>query len=279
MAQIINGKEIADRILEEVKQDASKFSAKHKRKPGLAVVLVGDDVASEIYVRYKTNACARVGIESFVHKRPACASEAEVLALINKLNKDKTVDGILVQLPLPLHIDKQKIISLINPKKDVDGFTPENMGKLTIGEQDGLFPCTPVGVMKMLEVAGVSIEGKNATIVGASNIVGKPMAIMLLNKNATITSCHIYTKDLKEHTKKADILIVAVGKAGLITKDHVKKGAVVIDVGINRLADKKICGDVCFEEVCDCVDYISPVPRGVGPMTVAMLMSNTIKAA
>ena len=270
---ILYCKEVADKIEVELKEKVASFD----KKPCLAVIQVGNNHASNVYVRNKEKACERLGIESKTYKLPEETTEDELLDLINVLNHDDNKTGILVQLPLPNHLNATKVTNAISPLKDVDGFTPPNVGKMMIGE-DTLLPCTPHGVMKILEHIEIEIEGKNAVVVGASNIVGKPVGIMLKNKGATVTICDIFTKDLKAHTKQADILVVAVGKINLITKDMVKEGAVVIDVGINRKDDGKLCGDVDFEDVKEKVSVITPVPKGVGVMTVTMLMYNTVKA-
>lgn len=248
------------------------------RRPGLAVVLVGDDPASRVYVNSKKKACEEIGIYSEEYTMPQNTSEAQLLDLIKVLNNNPAISGILVQLPLPSHIDEKKVINSIDPKKDVDAFHPANVGKIMIGDFD-FVPCTPAGVMELILESGIDVTGKECVVVGRSNIVGKPQAMLLLHKNATVTICHSKTKDLKEVTKRADVLIAAVGVAKMITADMVKEGAVVIDVGMNRLADKKLCGDVDFEAVSKIASAITPVPGGVGPMTIAMLMKNTVKAA
>lgn len=277
MAKLIDGKMIAKEIEQEVKQKVADLQTQGI-VPGLAVVLVGENPASKTYVRSKQRACKRTGMYSKKITFPVEVTQETLLATIDELNKDPKIHGILVQMPLPKHIDEQAIIHAIIPEKDVDGFHPLNIGAMFINEQS-LWPCTPFGVIEMLERSGVEIEGKHAVIVGASNIVGKPMAMMLLNREATITVCHIKTKDLAFHTRQADILVVAVGKPNLITADMVKEGVVVIDVGINRLESGKLVGDVAFEEVAEKAAAISPVPGGVGPMTIAMLMKNTVDAA
>ncbi len=273
MANIIDGKELAEKIKKEVKDE---IEAK-KLTPGLAVVLVGDDPASHTYVRNKKKACAEVGIKSIDHALPNNTSEAELLKLITKLNGDKSVHGILVQLPLPAHINSQNILNAIDPAKDVDGFHPVNLGKLLSGIDHGLRPCTPLGIMELIDSTGVKIEGKNAVVVGRSNIVGKPVAIMLLEEHATVTLCHSRTTNLAEVIRNADIVVAAIGKPEFIKGDWIKKGAVVIDVGINRVADGKIVGDVEFEKAKKYASWITPVPGGVGPMTIAMLLKNTLK--
>lgn len=277
VAQIIDGKEISSKMKEAMKVEVASLEAKGI-KPGLAVVLVGENPASVVYVRNKGKACAEVGIYSVEHKIPAETTEAELLALIDKLNNDSKINGILVQLPLPKHINEKRVLDAISATKDVDGFHPFNVGKLVVGE--ALFPpCTPFGVIKMLEHAGVSMEGKDAVVVGRSNIVGKPVALMLLQKNATVTITHSKTKDLKEVCRRADILVAAIGKANFVTADMVKPGAAVIDVGINRLDDGKLVGDVDYAPCADVAGWITPVPGGVGPMTITMLLYNTINSA
>lgn len=270
---LISGVEIRDNIEAELKEMVAKLD----KKPCLAVIQVGDNQASNVYVRNKERACERVGIDTKTYKLPEDTTEEELLDLINVLNHDSEKNGILVQLPLPKHINVTKVLETILPIKDVDGFHYSNVGKMFLG-LDTLLPCTPHGIMKMLEYIEADIEGKHAVVVGASDIVGKPMAQLLLQEGATVTQCHIKTKDLAFHTKQADILVVAVGKEKLITVDMVKEGAIVIDVGINRNAEGKLCGDVDFENVKEKVSAISPVPKGVGAMTVAMLLYNTLKA-
>ena len=276
-AKILSGKEVSARIKAELKNEADKLKAQGIM-PGLAVIIVGDDPASRVYVNNKKKACEELGILSEEYALPAETKEEELLALIDKLNADKNISGILVQLPLPKGIDEEKVINRISPKKDVDAFHPANVGKIMIGNYD-FVPCTPAGVMELIAESGIDISGKECVIVGRSNIVGKPMSMLLLHQNGTVTVCHSKTKDLKEVTKRADILVVAVGRPEFITGDMVKEGAVVIDVGINRLENKKLVGDVEFESVEKLASAITPVPGGVGPMTIAMLMKNTIKAA
>jgi methylenetetrahydrofolate dehydrogenase (NADP+)/methenyltetrahydrofolate cyclohydrolase len=246
--------------------------------PGLAVVLVGDDPASHIYVRNKEKACKEVGIKSFEHLLPATIPERDLLALVHQLNKDKRIHGILVQLPLPAHIRAEKILEAISPHKDIDGFHPVNQGLLALGA-DGFKPCTPMGIMKLLESVNCDPKGKNAVVVGRSNIVGKPVALMLLGRHATVTICHSRTANLRDEVGRGDILIVAIGRAGLVRGDWVKPGAVVIDVGVNRSPSGKLCGDVEFDTAKERASAISPVPGGVGPMTICMLLYNTLKAA
>ena len=268
--QIIDGKALA----QEVKNLKENFDI----VPGLAVILVGDDPASQAYVNMKAKACEKVGFYSITHNMPDTISQEEIIGTIEMINKNPRIDGILVQLPLPKHIDTNAILEVIDPAKDVDGFHPYNVGRL-VTNLDGFVPCTPLGVMKMFEKYNIDLEGKDVCVVGASNIVGKPMAALLLNANATVTLTHIYTKDLASHTKKADIVIVGVGVPNLIKADMVKEGAILIDIGINRLEDGSLVGDADFENLKDKCSYITPVPGGVGPMTIAMLLSNTLKAA
>lgn len=274
--KIIDGRHVADAIRQDLRHEI-KILKEKGLVPGLAVIIVGQDPGSQSYVKSKEKSCKDLGMYSVRHNLASETSESELLDLIKQLNNDDKIHGILVQLPVPKHIDSMKIIEAIDPKKDVDGFHPINVGKLVIG-QEGMKPCTPYGVIKMLEHYDIDIEGKHAVILGRSNIVGKPAAQLLLQKNATVTICHSKTKDLNRVLKSADILIVAIGKPFFVTKEMVKKGAVVIDVGINRL-DSALVGDVAFDEVKDITSYISPVPGGVGPMTIVMLMSNTITAA
>ncbi|MBI5826931.1 MAG: bifunctional methylenetetrahydrofolate dehydrogenase/methenyltetrahydrofolate cyclohydrolase FolD [Deltaproteobacteria bacterium] len=278
MSRIIDGREIAAQVRAEIKSEISLLKEKTGLTPGLAVVLVGDDPASRVYVRNKGKACEEVGIRSFQHTLPADTGEEELLALIKGLNGSKDVNGILVQLPLPSHIDEETVIEAVSPQKDVDGFHPYNVGRLTIG-RPLLQPCTPSGVMRMIESIGVDLTGKEAVVVGRSNIVGKPMALMLLHKNATVTICHSKTRDIAQKVRSADIVIAAVGRAGFIKGEWIKDGAVVIDVGINRTAEGKLAGDVEFEGASRRASFITPVPGGVGPMTIAMLLKNTVEAA
>lgn len=274
---ILNGKEVSARIKEELKTEVADLK-KQGIFPGLAVVIVGDDPASRIYVNSKKKNCGELGIYSEEYALPGETSEEELLELIDKLNKKHDVSGILVQLPLPKHINEENIINAIDPKKDVDAFHPVNVGKIMVGNYD-FVPCTPAGVMELIKESGIEIAGKECVVVGRSNIVGKPQAMLLLHQNGTVTICHSKTKNLKEVVKRADIVVAAVGRPKFITADMIKPGAVVIDVGINRLADKKIVGDVDFEECEKVAGAITPVPGGVGPMTIAMLMRNTVKAA
>lgn len=277
MAQIIDGKELAKNIRLKLKDEVEELK-NADINPKLAVIMVGDDKASKVYVKNKSKACEDVGIEYEEYILPAKTKMEELLELIEKLNNDETVHGILVQSPLPKGLDANEAFRTISPKKDVDGFNPINVGKLSLN-QDCFVSCTPYGIIKMLEAYNIEIEGLHAVIIGRSNIVGKPLAQCLLNKNATVTICHSRTKNLKEITKQADILIAAIGKAKFVTEDMVKEGATVIDVGINRMDDGKLLGDTDFENIKDKVSYITPVPGGVGPMTIAMLMHNVVKAA
>lgn len=277
MAKILNGKEVSARIKQELKKEADDLKAQGII-PGLAVIIVGDDAASRVYVNNKKKACAEIGIYSREYALGADTSEKELLELIKKLNSDGDISGILVQLPLPQGIDEEKVINAIDPKKDVDAFHPSNVGKIMVGNYD-FVPCTPAGIMELIAESEIDISGKECVIVGRSNIVGKPMSMLLLHKNGTVTVCHSKTKNLKEVTKRADILVVAVGKPEFIKGDMIKEGAVVIDVGINRLENKKLVGDVEFSSCEKKAAAITPVPGGVGPMTIAMLMKNTLKAA
>jgi methylenetetrahydrofolate dehydrogenase (NADP+) / methenyltetrahydrofolate cyclohydrolase len=278
MATIIDGKAVAKDVQKQIKAEVEGLERRWNMAPGLAVVLVGDDPASHIYVRNKEKACKDVGIKSFEHFLPATVLERELLALVHQLNKDKHVHGILVQLPLPPHIHSERILDAVSPYKDVDGFHPVNQGKLVVGA-DGFRPCTPLGVMKLLEAAECDPKGKNAVVVGRSNIVGKPVAFMLLEKHATVTICHSRTASLRDEVSRGDIVVVAIGKAGIVRGEWIKPGAVVIDVGINRLPTGKLSGDVEFEVAKERAAAITPVPGGVGPMTISMLLFNTLKAA
>lgn len=273
MAKLIDGKQISTQVKEECK----KKVADEQLDVTLAVIQVGNDPASTVYVGNKKKACEYIGIKSLAYELPEETTQEELLELVNKLNDDSNVHGILVQLPLPKHIDEDKVIQTISPKKDVDGFHPQSVGALSIG-QPGFVSCTPAGIIQLLKRSGVEIEGKECVIVGRSNIVGKPMALLMLRENATVTVCHSRTKNLKEVTKRADILIVAIGKPKFINADYVKEGAVVIDVGIHRNENNKLCGDVDFESVEPIASAITPVPGGVGPMTIAMLMNNCVEA-
>lgn len=274
MANIINGKEISAAIREEIKAGVQGMSV----RPGLAVVLVGDDPASAVYVRNKSKACAEVGIYSEVYRLPEETGREQLLGLIEQLNQSPLIHGILVQLPLPKHLDPEEVIMAIDPAKDVDAFHPVNVGKIMIGNYDFL-PCTPAGVMELLHRSGIEVSGKECVVIGRSNIVGKPQAMLLLHENATVTVCHSKTRDLPSVCRRADILVSAVGKARFVTADMVRNGAVVIDVGMNRDENGKLCGDVDFEPVSEKASYITPVPGGVGPMTITMLLKNTVTAA
>lgn len=278
MAEIISGKVVSEKLRLELKDSISKFILESGHTPGLAVVLVGDNPASQVYVRNKHKACLEVGINSYEINLPTETTEEKLLSVIDELNSDSRVDGILVQLPLPNHIDEERVINRIDPKKDVDAFSPSNVGRIMIGNYTFL-PCTPAGVMELLKHYNIAIEGKNCVVIGRSNIVGKPMTMLLLEKNGTVTVCHSRTQNIVEICRAADIIVVAVGRAGFLKADMVKPGAVVIDVGINRGDDGKLCGDVAFDEVEKVASYITPVPGGVGPMTITMLLKNTLLAA
>ena len=275
---LLDGKKLSQHTRDEIKARAQKLRASGV-EPALAVILVGDDAASHTYVNNKAKACEQCEIKSFVYKLAENTTQSELLALINTLNFDDSVDGILVQLPLPKHIDKAVILEAISVHKDVDGFHPFNVGLLNTGFEGALLPCTPLGVVKLLKAYDINVEVLNAVIIGASNIVGRPMATMLLNLGATVSVCHIKTRDLSLYTRQADLIVVAAGCAGLLRADMVKEGVIVVDVGINRLANGKLVGDVDFESVSKKASFISPVPGGVGPMTIAMLLENTLKAA
>ncbi len=276
-ATIISGKELSSIIREKITADTEKLAEQYGKKPGLAVIQVGENPASTIYVNNKKKACEQVGFQSFGYSLPEEASEAELLELIRTLNEDPNVHGILCQLPLPKHMDEFSVICAIAPEKDVDGFHPVNKGLLSIGK-DCLVSCTPKGCIELLKYANVDMSGKNCVVIGRSNIVGKPVASLMLHENATVTVVHSKTKNIKEICKQADILIVAIGKQGFVTKDFVKEGAVIIDVGINRCEDGKVRGDVDFDDVVDIASAITPVPGGVGPMTITMLLQNTLEA-
>ena len=276
-ARLIDGKAVAATIREAAASHVAEFERRIGRAPGLATVLVGEDPASAVYVRSKNRATAEAGMASFAHNLPDSTSEAELLQLVSDLNADERVDGILVQLPLPKQIDPKKVIDAIDPAKDVDGFHPINVGRLHMGRPT-LTPCTPAGVIRLIDSTGESIEGKHAVVIGRSDIVGKPQAALLLQRNATVTICHSRTQDLPAITREADILVAAIGKARFVTRDMVKSGAVVIDVGMNRV-DGKLAGDVDFDNVKEVASWITPVPGGVGPMTIIMLMRNTLTAA
>ena len=274
MPQIIDGKTISTAIKDELKKEV----AENNIKATLAVIQVGNDPASSVYVGNKKKACEYIGIGSASYELPEETTEDELLKLIDDLNEDDSINGILVQLPVPKHIDDRKIIERISPLKDVDGFHPESVGNLCVG-RDGFVSCTPAGIIELMRRSGISIEGKECVVIGRSNIVGKPMALLLLANNGTVTVCHSRTRNLKEICKRADILVAAVGKPKMINRDYIKEGAVVIDVGIHRMDNGKLCGDVDYEDVSDIVSAITPVPGGVGPMTIAMLMVNCVKAA
>ena len=276
MGQIIDGKAVSQSVKDSIRQEVAELKAKGV-EIGLAVVIVGDDPASKVYVRNKKLACEYVGFNSYEYALPAVTTEQELLELVDKLNNDDKVDGILVQLPVPKHINDKVIIDNIRPDKDVDAFHPVNVGKIMIGDYSFL-PCTPAGVMELIASTGTEIAGKECVVIGRSNIVGKPQAMLLLHKNGTVTVCHSKTKNLAEVTSRADILVAAVGRAKMITKEYIKEGAVVIDVGMNRDENGKLCGDVDFEDCKDKASFITPVPGGVGPMTIAMLMKNTLTA-
>jgi len=286
-AEIISGKDVAKAIREELKAEVAELKEEHGVVPGLATVLVGEDPASVSYVTAKGRGCEQIGVNSYQHNMPADVSEEDLLKMVDDLNNNKDVDGILVQLPLPKHIDENKVLNAINPDKDVDGFHPVNVGRLVIGEE--LFPpCTPAGIRELIVRSGTPTEGAEVVVVGRSNIVGKPISIMMVQKkegaNATVTVCHTRTKDMAMHTKRADILIVAAGKPAAVTADMVKEGATVIDVGVNRIGytesgKAKLAGDVDFDSVKEVAAKITPVPGGVGPMTITMLLKNTVRAA
>ena len=278
MAMRIDGKAISAQIREEIKEQTAAFVAERGYAPGLAVVIVGEDPASQVYVRNKALACEQVGFYSEVHRLSAETKQEELNALVDRLNRDPKIHGILVQLPLPKHLDETEVLLRIDPSKDVDAFHPYNVGKIMIGDYDFL-PCTPAGVMALLERSGIDPAGKKCVVIGRSNIVGKPMAMLLLHANGTVTVCHSRTKDLASVTREADILVVAIGRADFVGADMVKEGAVVIDVGMNRRADGKLTGDVNFAEVEPIASAITPVPGGVGPMTITMLLQNTLTAA
>ncbi len=276
--QIIDGKKVSAEVKEKVRQQTLELKETHGITPGLAVVIVGDDPASRVYVNNKKKACELVGFKSEEYALPAETTQEELLELVNTLNNKDDINGILVQLPLPKHLDDKAVIAAISPQKDVDAFHAVNVGKIMLGEYDFL-PCTPSGVMEMLHSYNIEVSGKNCVVIGRSNIVGKPMAMLLLHENGTVTICHSRTKNLAAITKQADILVAAVGRPKFVTADMVKEGAVVIDVGMDRDENGKLCGDVDFENVKDKCSYITPVPGGVGPMTIATLMKNTLKAA
>jgi len=278
MANIIDGKAISAQIRSEIKEKTEEFAQRTGKRPGLAVIIVGSDPASQVYVRNKRRACDEVGFYSEAYELPEQTTQEELNALVDKLNADEKIHGILCQLPLPRHLDENEVILRIDPRKDVDAFHPVNVGKIMIGDYDFL-PCTPAGVMALLQRSGIEVAGKECVVVGRSNIVGKPQAMLLLHANGTVTICHSRTKDLAAVCRRADILVAAIGKADFFGADMVKEGAVVIDVGMNRRADGKLTGDVDFEAVAPKASYITPVPGGVGPMTITMLMQNTLTAA
>lgn len=277
MAQIIDGKKISQQIKDELREKVSALKAEGK-EIGMAVIQVGNDAASSVYVGNKKKACEYIGIRSEAYELPEETSEEELLALIGRLNQDEGIHGILVQLPVPAHIDEDTVIKAISPKKDVDGFHPQSVGALSIG-QPGFVSCTPAGIIQLLKRSGVEIEGKECVVIGRSNIVGKPMALLLLRENGTVTIAHSKTRNLKEICKRADILVAAVGRPKMVDASYVKEGAVVIDVGIHRNENNKLCGDVDFDSVEPVASAITPVPGGVGPMTIAMLMHNCVEAA
>lgn len=278
MEKIIDGKLVSLKTREGIKDEVIAFTKENGYAPGLAVVVVGNDPASAVYVRNKHKACLDVGITSYQIELPEETTEEELLSKVDELNADKNVHGILVQLPLPKHISEDKVINRIDPKKDVDAFHPSSVGKIMIGNYTFL-PCTPAGIIKLLEYYNVEIEGKRCVVIGRSNIVGKPMSLLLLEKNGTVTVCHSRTKNLSDITREADIVVVAIGRPGFLTADMVKEGAVVVDVGINRMPDGKLSGDVKFDEVYEKASLITPVPGGVGPMTITMLLKNALTAA
>ena len=277
MSQIIDGKKISQEIKDELKEKVAKLK-EQGTEIALAVIQVGEDPASSVYVRNKKRACEYIGIESVAYEIPETTTQDELLTIIDDCNKNPKINGILVQLPLPDHIDEDTVIKAIAPEKDVDGFHPQSVGAMTIGEP-GFLPCTPAGIIQLLKRSGVEIEGKECVIIGRSNIVGKPMALLLLRENGTVTICHSRTKNLKEVAKRADILVAALGRPKFIDESYVKEGAVVIDVGIHRDANNKLCGDVDFDRVAPHTSAITPVPGGVGPMTIAMLMNNCVESA
>nr|WP_307775001.1 bifunctional methylenetetrahydrofolate dehydrogenase/methenyltetrahydrofolate cyclohydrolase FolD [uncultured Cetobacterium sp.] len=276
--KILDGKYVSKKVRDSIKENIDEIKENIGKVPGLAVIQVGDNLASKIYVNSKVKQCCEVGIESFSFLLPNTVTEKELLDKIDELNKDDKIDGILVQLPLPEHIDEPKVIDKIDISKDVDGFKPENLGKVLLGDKTALVSCTPAGIIELFKEYKIKLEGQDVVVIGRSNIVGKPMTALLINEGATVTVCNSRTKNIEEKTKKADIVIVAVGKANFLTGDMVKDGAIVIDVGINRDSSNKLCGDVEFETVKNKASYITPVPGGVGPMTIAMLLKNTLKA-
>ena len=277
-AQVIDGKQTAADIREDIKRQTAKLIEERGIQPGLAVVLVGEDPASQVYVRNKEKACISVGMYSEVHRLPEATTQDELLALIAELAANRRIHGILVQLPLPKHIDEKAVIAAIPPEKDVDGFHPVSVGNMVIGDECFL-PCTPAGIIELIKRTGIDLVGKHAVVVGRSNIVGKPVAMLLLQEHATVTICHSRTPDLAAITRQADVLVAAVGRAKMIRREHVKPGAVVIDVGVNRLPDGRLAGDVDYDDVLETASYITPVPGGVGPMTITMLLLNTLRSA
>ena len=277
-AKILDGKMVSQRVKDELREEVARLKKDKGLVPGLAVIIVGEDPASKIYVRNKKRACEEIGIHSEEYALPEETTQEELLELVERLNHKEDIHGILCQMPLPRHLDEKAVINAISPKKDVDAFHPVNVGKIMIGDYDFL-PCTPAGVMELIKESGIDVCGKECVVVGRSNIVGKPMSMLLLHQHGTVTICHSRTKDLQEVCRRADILVAAVGVPELITGDMVKEGAVVIDVGMNRLENKKLVGDVNFAEVSERASAITPVPGGVGPMTIAMLMKNTVRAA
>jgi methylenetetrahydrofolate dehydrogenase (NADP+)/methenyltetrahydrofolate cyclohydrolase len=277
MAIILDGKALAEKIRKEIRLESDKIFTEKNIRPGLAVIIAGDDPASAIYVRNKERAALEVGFHSQVERYPADVSQEELLAAIDRLNKDEKIHGMIVQLPLPKHLNEKELLNAINPAKDADGLHPLNLGLLAAGDKS-LVSCTPKGCMRLIEETGIDISGKKAVVVGRSNMVGKPVALLLLQANATVTICHSRTKDLKEELKDADIVVAAVGIPALLTGQMIKEGAIVIDVGINRLDDGSLCGDIDFASVAEKASYVTPVPGGVGPMTIAMLLSNTLEA-
>lgn len=276
--KILDGKYVSKKVRDSIKENIDEIKENIGKVPGLAVIQVGDNLASKIYVNSKVKQCCEVGIESFSFLLPNTVTEKELLDKIDELNKDDKIDGILVQLPLPEHINEPKVIDKIDISKDVDGFKPENLGKVLLGDKTALVSCTPAGIIELFKEYKIKLEGQDVVVIGRSNIVGKPMTALLINEGATVTVCNSRTKNIEEKTKKADVVIVAVGKANFLTGDMVKDGAIVIDVGINRDSSNKLCGDVEFETVKNKASYITPVPGGVGPMTIAMLLKNTLKA-
>ena len=278
MAKIIDGKAISKLVREEIAAQVVQYKEKYGSAPGLAVIIVGNDPASQVYVRNKKKGCEEVGFYSESYELPEDTTQEELIALVERLNSDDRIHGILVQLPLPKHLNETEVLLTIKPEKDVDAFHPYNVGKIMIGNHD-LLPCTPAGVMVLLEKSGIEVSGKKCVVIGRSNIVGKPMAMLLLHANGTVTICHSRTKELAEICREADILVASIGKPEFVRGDMVKEGAVVVDVGINRLENGKLVGDVCFAEVEPKAAYITPVPGGVGPMTITMLLKNTLTAA